>query len=117
MLLVQLADRRAEDHAEVDAGRAVDVRQPPGQGNLLHHRAGVAQPVRGRERVRGDVRVDLVAAEVGGERDPQPGDRSSCAGISSFGRSDATSDGCGPAITFSSSAQSATVRASGPSWQ
>ncbi len=38
-------------------------------------------------------------------------------GISSFGRSEATSLGCGPAITFSSSAQSATVRAIGPSWQ
>ena len=34
-----------------------------------------------------------------------------------FGRSDVTSRGCGPATTFSNSAQSATVRASGPSWQ
>src|SRR5205823_11906963 len=38
-------------------------------------------------------------------------------GISSFGRIDAMSLGCGPAITFCSSAQSATFRASGPSWQ
>ena len=38
-------------------------------------------------------------------------------GISSLGRSDTMSEGCGPASTFSNSAESATVRASGPQWQ
>ena len=38
-------------------------------------------------------------------------------GSTYFGRSDTMSDGSGPASTFSYSAQSATVRASGPQWQ
>jgi len=47
----------------------------------------------------------------------RPAADSSGDGISSLGRSDTTSEGCGPAITFSSSATSATDRAIGPSWQ
>ena len=102
----------------MDVHGAGDRRQVPGQGDLVDLRAGVAQPVGGGERVRGDVGVHRVAAEVRRERDPQPGRPSrSAAGISSLGRSETMSLGCGPAITFSSSAQSATVRASGPSWQ
>ncbi len=46
-----------------------------------------------------------------------PSTPSNASGSTSFGRSDVTSAGCGPASTFSNSAQSATVRASGPSWQ
>jgi hypothetical protein len=38
-------------------------------------------------------------------------------GMVTLGRRDTTSSGCGPAMTFSKSAQSATVRARGPSWQ
>src|SRR5262245_3891360 len=41
----------------------------------------------------------------------------SALGMRSFGRSDTMSSGCGPDITFCSSAQSATVRAIGPIWQ
>ena len=41
----------------------------------------------------------------------------SAAGMRSFGRSETMSSGCGPDMTFCSSAQSATVRAIGPMWQ
>src|SRR4051812_49576844 len=42
---------------------------------------------------------------------------SNVAGSSYFGRSETMSAGSGPASTFSNSAVSATVRASGPQWQ
>ena len=42
---------------------------------------------------------------------------SNVAGSSYRGAIAAASAGCGPAITFSNSAQSAMVRASGPLWQ
>jgi chromate transporter len=70
-LCVQRADRRAEDHPEVNPGRADDVRQLPRQRHLGDHGARVTQPFRRREGVRGDLRVDVEAAEVGAERDPQ----------------------------------------------
>ena len=42
---------------------------------------------------------------------------SSVEGISTFGRNDVMSSGCGPASTFWNSAASAMVRAIAPSWQ
>src|SRR4051794_41430915 len=47
----------------------------------------------------------------------RPSTPSKRSGRTSFGRSVVMSDGSGPASTFSNSAQSATVRASGPQWQ
>jgi hypothetical protein len=46
-----------------------------------------------------------------------PSTASNEAGSSYFGPIAHASTGCGPAITFSNNAQSATVRASGPLWQ
>ncbi len=110
-----LGDDRSEDRPEMRTSGATDLQRIPAELHLLHERAALAQGVRSSERVGRDNLVDLVAAEIDGEREAPPVDPAQRAGMRRFGRRLAPSDGCGPAMTFSSSAQSATVRARGPS--
>ena len=46
----------------------LDHLQLPGQADFLDDGARIPEPVSGRLRVRRHVRIDLVAAEVGGQR-------------------------------------------------
>ena len=113
-----LGDARPEDRREVGAGRLPETLHRPRQLHLFDLCAGPTQRVGDRAGVGDDVGIDRPVAQRDAQTDPHARDaRSGRVGICGGSRSETMSRQCGPAITFSSSAQSATVRASGPSWQ